>query len=180
MEIEPDDKDWTWVLARPCPECGFDPADHPRGALAGELRSFADHWARLLADPRAAARPWPTQWSAVEYGCHVADALDLGVLRIGRMLAEDDPLFANWDQDVTAVEARYDERAAAPTIDQVAVAAAAIADLVGSVAEAQWDRPGRRSDGSPFTVESFTRYLVHDPLHHVWDVERGYRHLAEP
>ena len=23
MTIEPDTKDWTWVLDRPCPECGF-------------------------------------------------------------------------------------------------------------------------------------------------------------
>ncbi|HEY5013683.1 MAG TPA: DinB family protein, partial [Acidimicrobiia bacterium] len=22
--ITPDTKDWTWVLERPCPECGFD------------------------------------------------------------------------------------------------------------------------------------------------------------
>jgi hypothetical protein len=21
----PDDKDWTWVVEEPCPECGFDP-----------------------------------------------------------------------------------------------------------------------------------------------------------
>jgi hypothetical protein len=24
MTIVPDTKDWTWVLRRPCPECGFD------------------------------------------------------------------------------------------------------------------------------------------------------------
>ena len=24
MPIVPDDKNWTWVLERPCPECGFD------------------------------------------------------------------------------------------------------------------------------------------------------------
>jgi hypothetical protein len=24
--ITPDTKDWTWVLERACPECGFDPA----------------------------------------------------------------------------------------------------------------------------------------------------------
>ena len=23
MTIIPDTKDWTWVLQRPCPECGF-------------------------------------------------------------------------------------------------------------------------------------------------------------
>jgi hypothetical protein len=27
-----------------------------------------------------------------------------------------------------------------------------------------------RSDGAQFTVESFARYLVHDPLHHEFDV----------
>ena len=34
----------------------------------------------------------------------------------------------------------------------------------------QWERPGRRSDGARFTVESFGRYFVHDRVHHVWDV----------
>ena len=24
MSITPDTKDWTWVLERPCPECGFE------------------------------------------------------------------------------------------------------------------------------------------------------------
>jgi hypothetical protein len=24
MTVEPDIKDWTWVIDRPCPECGFD------------------------------------------------------------------------------------------------------------------------------------------------------------
>ncbi|NDG11232.1 MAG: hypothetical protein EB111_05220 [Actinobacteria bacterium] len=29
---------------------------------------------------------------------------------------------------------------------------------------------GFRSDGSAFTVESIARYLMHDPVHHLWDV----------
>jgi hypothetical protein len=29
---------------------------------------------------------------------------------------------------------------------------------------------GFRSDGAQFTVESFGRYLLHDPIHHLWDV----------
>jgi hypothetical protein len=33
-----------------------------------------------------------------------------------------------------------------------------------------WSRPGHRSDGAVFTIDSFTRYLLHDPLHHLWDV----------
>jgi hypothetical protein len=34
----------------------------------------------------------------------------------------------------------------------------------------QWQRTGRRSDGACFTVESFARYLVHDAVHHLYDV----------
>jgi hypothetical protein len=34
----------------------------------------------------------------------------------------------------------------------------------------QWERPGRRSDGARFTVESIGRYYLHDIEHHLWDV----------
>jgi hypothetical protein len=36
----------------------------------------------------------------------------------------------------------------------------------------QWDRPGRRSDGASFTVDSIARYYLHDIEHHLWDVRR--------
>jgi hypothetical protein len=34
----------------------------------------------------------------------------------------------------------------------------------------QWERTGRRSDGARFTVETFARYFIHDPVHHLYDV----------
>ncbi len=39
-----------------------------------------------------------------------------------------------------------------------------------TVEEEQWSRRGIRSDGSVFTVDSVARYLMHDPVHHLWDV----------
>ena len=36
------------------------------------------------------------------------------------------------------------------------------------VTGSQWDRTGYRSDGAAFTVESFARCLIHDPIHHLW------------
>jgi hypothetical protein len=33
-----------------------------------------------------------------------------------------------------------------------------------------WDRPGVRSNGSEFTVESLGRYHLHDVVHHLHDV----------
>lgn len=35
-----------------------------------------------------------------------------------------------------------------------------------------WDRPGRRGDGAAFTVATVTRYFLHYPVHHRWDVAR--------
>jgi hypothetical protein len=34
----------------------------------------------------------------------------------------------------------------------------------------QWRRTGNRGDGARFTVETFARYLMHDPVHHLYDV----------
>jgi hypothetical protein len=78
MTIEPDTKDWTWVLRRSCPECGLD--------------------------------------------------------------------------------------------TQLATAAEVIAAHFDDIAPGQWQRTGRRSDGADFTIESFGRYFIHDPIHHLYDV----------
>ena len=39
----------------------------------------------------------------------------------------------------------------------------------------QWLRRGRRSDGARFSIAGFSRYLLHDPVHHLYDVtgDRG-------
>jgi hypothetical protein len=53
----------------------------------------------------------------------------------------------------------------------------ALAGRFAAVSGDQWRRPGRRSDGAVFTVETFGRYLVHDPVHHLYDVT-GVRYAA--
>jgi hypothetical protein len=100
---------------------------------------------------------------------------DVGLLfeaRLRLMLAEDDPLFANWDQDATAVAERYDRQRAADVAPQVADALVSLAEAFDAVAPEEWGRTGRRSDGASFTVASFARYLLHDVEHHAWDVSR--------
>ncbi len=86
------------------------------------------------------------------------------------MLAEDDPTFPNWDQDATAEEDVYRSQNAARVAVELLDAAAVIADRFAAVTGDQWDRSGTRSDGSRFTVESFARYVIHDPIHHLFDV----------
>lgn len=167
-----DTKDWTWVLERPCADCGFDPAAVPTSSYAAAIEDDAARWAEVLADPLAGRRPAPGVWSPLEYACHVRDVHRVMAGRVRLMLAGDDPVFANWDQDATALEERYDLADAALVTRELATSAADAAGLYRSVAGADWARPGRRSNGSRFTVETLGRYHLHDLAHHRWDVAR--------
>ena len=104
--IEPDTKSWTWVLQRPCPDCGFDAATVAPEMVATLLGANQSDWTRLLAGPEESVRrrSRPDRWSTLEYACHVRDVFVLFDLRLALMLEQDDPLFANWDQDATALE----------------------------------------------------------------------------
>lgn len=168
-----DTKDWTWVLERPCPECGFDtttvqPRDVP-ALLAGQVEA----WLPVLARADVRDRPQPQTWSPLEYACHVRDVYRLFAQRLALMLAEDDPLFANWDQDATAVAERYHEQRPEQVAQDLAAAGRGLAAAFAAVGERGWARTGRRSDGASFTVATLARYLLHDPAHHLWDVAAG-------
>ena len=178
MPITPDTKDWTWVLERVCPECGFDVRSFPREEMGERLRENALEWAPLLLDPRARTRPADDVWSALEYGCHVRDVLRLYDQRLRMMLEQDDPAYPNWDQDETAVAERYSEQDPVDVSADLAVAAGALAERFDAVEGETWERTGTRSDGARFTIETFARYLLHDPVHHLHDVRRGYERIG--
>jgi hypothetical protein len=172
MSIVPDDKDWTWVLSRPCSECGFDASRFPSSQVAALLRANAAAWVDILAAPGADLhrRPDDETWSTLEYACHIRDVHLLYRLRLGLMLSEDNPLYPNWDQDATALEDDYSGQDPAAVSTQLLDAAEALANAFDHVPEPAWQRRGRRSDGAEFTVDSFSRYLAHDPVHHLYDV----------
>ena len=74
MTIEPDTKDWTWVLDQHCPDCGFDAWATPRSGLADAVAGNARRMAGLLGSAAGPAqRPRPSTWSLLEYGAHVRD-----------------------------------------------------------------------------------------------------------
>ncbi|MGH2756746.1 MAG: DinB family protein [Actinomycetota bacterium] len=179
MPITPDTKDWTWVLERVCPECGFDVRSFPREQVGSLIRDNAARWDALLAHPDVRQRPSDDRWSGLEYACHVRDVFRLYDSRLQMMLDQDDPRYPNWDQDASAVEGRYAEQDPARVVAELQEAAEAIARRFERVTGEQWDRTGTRSDGARFTVESFARYLIHDPVHHVDDVQKGYAHIDE-
>lgn len=172
VTIEPDTKDWTWVLTRPCPECGFDPASVRVADLPDLIHENTRGWYAALDGPDATTRPSPSVWSPLEYACHVRDVHRLFAERLTLMLEQDDPQFANWDQDRTAVQSRYAEQDPATVTVELVEAAADVAAVYAGVGGVDWQRPGRRSNGSVFTVETLGVYHLHDVTHHLRDIGR--------
>ena len=131
----------------------------PRGAAGGGEEPGLRQRQRLAAGagaarrrgsarPRASGRRWSTP--ATSATCTGSSAT-----RVRMMLAVDDPLFEDWDQDEAAVAGAYGDQDPATVADElVERGRRRRPELYGSVEGPQWDRPGRRSNGSVFTVHT--------------------------
>jgi SAM-dependent methyltransferase len=106
----------------------------------------------------------------LQYACHVRDVHRVFGERLQLMLEEDEPRFANWDQDEAAVAERYDVQDPTVVAEEIGAAAEAVAAQYDAVRDHVWGRRGLRSNGSEFTVESIGRYHLHDVVHHAHDV----------
>jgi hypothetical protein len=174
VAIIPDDKDWTWVLERPCPECGFDAGQLNTEELPSLVREFVAAWQRVLQRPGVNVRLSPDKWSPLEYACHVRDVFRLFNARLHSMIVTDGAHFENWDQDETAIADRYDLQVPNVVAMEIADAGEALATEFSHVEGPLWAHKGIRSNGSEFTIATFAIYFAHDPIHHLWDVQSEY------
>jgi hypothetical protein len=171
--IEPDTKDWTWVLDRPCQECGFDATSLHHTEVADRIRSDAAEWVPRLHEPGVNVRRHPTVWSTLEYGCHIRDVHRIFNHRVQLMLTADEPQFPNWDQDETAGADDYTSQDPAAVATELFDAASIVADTYANVSADGWTRRGLRSNGSEFTIATIAIYHLHDVVHHAHDVRTG-------
>ena len=179
MPITPDTKNWTWVVERPCPECGFDANEFPRDVIGRTIRSNAAEWVPLLNRVDASTRPSDDRWSALEYACHVRDVYRIFDVRLSLMLDEENPTFQNWDQDQTAVDERYDLQHPSVVIGDLLLAGATLADRLDALDDDAWQRTGTRSDGTRYSVSTLGLLAVHDPMHHLFDVAPTSRRASD-
>lgn len=180
MPITPDNKDWTWVLERPCPECGYDPVAFDYRDIPQLARENVGAWQRAISGVADVdLRPDESTWSPLEYAAHVRDVFRIMHARLNLMLVLADPEFANWDQDSTATEQDYNHQDPSRVVVDLTSAGLALADAFEAVPDEALSRTGRRSNGSIFTVETLAVYFLHDAVHHRWDVT-GERFSAGP
>ena len=170
MPIVPDTKNWTWVLEKPCDECGFTPEGLSFRDVSARVRANAASWPAVLRRADVRDRPDDATWSPLEYGAHVRDVFRVFDGRFRLMLAEDDPTYPNWDQDATALEDDYAGQDPAVVSRELLAAAEVLAGTLDAIPDDALGRTALRGDGSRFTIETLGLYLIHDPEHHLHDV----------
>lgn len=170
IQPEPEDKDWTYVIESGCPQCGFDPSFDVT-TTGSRIRAAVGRWPAVLDRADARIRPTPTTWSPTEYACHARDTVAIFQGRLDLMLTQDDAQFPDWDQDAAAVEQRYWAQQPGQVCRELVDAGQAAADAWDGIPADAWERTGIRSNGSEFTVRTFSIYFLHDVEHHLWDVK---------
>lgn len=169
-QIVPDTKDWTWVLERPCPDCGLDSREIAPDAVGPAVRSSIPRFVAALVSDGVAERPDPATWSVLEYAAHVRDVFGVFDERLALMLGADSPSFPDWDQDAAAAAGRYYAQEPLQVGADLTGAGLRVASAFDAVEPGQWERTGLRSNGSAFTVQTLGQYFVHDIVHHLHDI----------
>lgn len=170
--IEPDTKDWTWVIGAVCPDCGFDGPGTPPVNVGDLIRAGISDWMVVLDRDDVALRPASAVWSALECACHVRDVHRIFAQRLTLMLEQDNPPLPSWDQDVAAVEGDYAHRSPPVVAGEFLANADEVAATYDAVPDDAWQRTGQRGNGAAFTVETLALYHLHDVVHHAWDVHK--------
>lgn len=168
--VPPETKDWTWVLQQRCPQCSLDAGALTLIEIPMVIRTQVQVWPVVLLRRDVAERPDPQVWSPLEYGAHTRDVLRLFQERLARMLAEDEPTLDDWDPNEAALQGGYHDLDADTVSAEILTEAETLATVVEELPEDAAERRGLRSDGAAFTVTTLMQYLVHDLVHHLWDV----------
>lgn len=157
-----------------CDACGYEYNDLARRVLGSALvdatRSVAGS---LTAADRMRERPAPEVWSALEYGCHVRDLLEVQNQRIHRALSEDNPDFEPMRRDERVTEMAYNDQDPGEVAADMEANARDLARTIAELDEHDWERTGMYNwpERKERTVDWIVRNTVHELVHHRRDID---------
>jgi hypothetical protein len=129
-----------------------------------------------LSDEEMRQPPAEGGWSVLEICCHLRDTASAEGARIRRMIEEDKPELALYDQDAWAIERNY----AAQDPKRVFTALRAfwngLAYLLEGLTDEEWSRPGVHPEAGPTSVEPWAAAEVRHTQEHMEQI-RALRQL---
>jgi hypothetical protein len=93
-------------------------------------------------------------WTARQVAHHLADSEAMAYIRLRRLIAEDEPMIAGYDEPEWARRLHYDRPIAASLAVLRAVRAASL-QLLETLTPDEWQRRGTHSDSGAYGVETW-------------------------
>lgn len=111
------------------------------------------------------AREAPGEWSPREVIHHLADSEMTSAIRLRKLIAEEEPEIAGYDQDEFAGRLYYD-RPIDPSMAAFNAARMCTADILDRLSEDEWARQGTHSESGTYSVIDWLRiYAAHAHEH---------------
>jgi DinB superfamily len=109
--------------------------------------------------------PAPGKWTARQIVHHLADSEMTSAIRLRRLLAEDNPLIAGYDQEEFARRLHYDRPLEASLL-ALRAARETSAEILDRLSEEEWSRSGTHSDSGAYSVTTWLEiYAAHAHNH---------------
>jgi MOSC domain-containing protein YiiM len=161
-----------------CDECRFDSAAYAHHDVMGTLQSI-EVWWQLISAPepaaRIVARPGPTTWSALEYCAHTELVVGLHAAGLDLLAPGTDVVLPPFADDDVANRSPVEAGTTIETaIRGLAHNVAQLRDRYAVAHERGADATLVVGAGAPQTAAGLTRHALHDTLHHLQDVGRGF------
>jgi DinB superfamily len=117
-------------------------------------------------------RPAPGEWAIVEVVGHLADTEERALGRVRRMLSEDSPELAPFDQEALAEECRYlelDLEGELVRLEQLRRDHLAVLEGMDGPG---WQRAGRHGEHGELTVELYETHVAAEEVDHLAQIAR--------
>jgi hypothetical protein len=145
-----------------------------RDPLEVQGRLVAEVHAAIAGLPDADLRrpERPGKWSILEVLQHLADTELVVGWRLRRILTEEEPELAGFDQDAWARDLGYRDADPEVTLSQLGVLREANLRLLRSLPEEAWERAGRHAERGRETVRRVASLAAAHDLVHLRQIER--------
>ncbi|MBO7748528.1 DinB family protein [Paenibacillus sp. MWE-103] len=125
-----------------------------------------------LSEEELRFKPAPDEWSIHEILVHVTDSEVSSTSRMRKVLAEDEPMLASFDQEAWTARLRYDLTDREEQLELFRLLRSGMKTLMGHLTPEEWRRVGVYPDLARFTFEELLGYRVRHIRGHLAQIER--------
>ncbi len=113
-------------------------------------------------------------WSAREVAHHLADSEAMAYVRLRRLIAEDEPVLAGYDEPEWARRLHY-ERPIETSLEVLQAVRGASQQLLMTLTAEEWERRGTHSDSGAYSVDDWLEIYAEHSHEHADQIRRARR-----